>query len=45
MATAEQIGAETFAQRLTDDLRMHQAVSAYPMLLSAWGTADQPARP
>ena len=40
VATAEEIGVETFAQRLRDDLRMNQAVFAYPMLLSAWGTTD-----
>ena len=38
VATAEEIGVETFAQRLRDDLRVNQAVFAYPMLLSAWGT-------
>ena len=41
VATAEEIGVETFAQRLRDDLRMNQAVFAYPMLLSAWGTTDE----
>ena len=40
VATAEEIGVETFAQRLRDDLQMNQAVFAYPMLLSAWGTND-----
>lgn len=40
VATAEEIGVETFAQRLRDDLRMNQAVLAYPMLLSAWATND-----
>ena len=40
VATAEEIGVETFAQRLRDDLQMNQAVFAYPMLLSAWGTTD-----
>lgn len=30
MATAEEIGIKTFAQRLRDDLRMNQAVFAYP---------------
>ena len=41
VATAEEIGVETFAQWLRDDLRMNQAVFAYPMLLSAWGTTDE----
>lgn len=40
VATAEEIGVETFAQRLRDDLRMNQAVLAHPLLLSAWGTTD-----
>jgi SAM-dependent methyltransferase len=40
VATAEEIGVETFAQRLRDDLQMNQAVFAYPMLLSAWGITD-----
>jgi SAM-dependent methyltransferase len=41
VATAEQMGVETFAQRLQDELRVSQAVFAYPMLLSAWGTTDE----
>ena len=41
VATAEEIGVETFAQRLQDELRVNQAVFAYPMLLSAWGTTDE----
>jgi SAM-dependent methyltransferase len=50
VATAEEIGVETFAQRMKDELQMNQAVFAYPMLLSAWGTTDgatapQPADP
>ena len=49
VATAEEIGVETFAQRLADDLRTNQAVFAYPMLLSCWGTtggaAPRPAHP
>jgi SAM-dependent methyltransferase len=40
VATAEEIGAETFAQRMKDELQTNQAVFAYPMLLSAWGTTD-----
>jgi hypothetical protein len=40
VATAEEIDVETFAQRLRDELQMNQAVFAYPMLLSAWGTTD-----
>jgi len=41
VATAEEIGVETFAQRLRDELRVNQAVFAYPTLLSAWGTTDE----
>ena len=41
VASAEEIGVETFAQRLRDELRMNHAVFAYPMLLSAWGTPDE----
>ncbi len=44
VATAQEIGVETFAQRLRDELRMNQAVFAYPTLLSAWGTANEPYR-
>ncbi len=45
VAAGEEIGAETFAQRLRDDLRMNQAVFAYPMLLSAWATTHGAATP
>lgn len=38
VATAEEIGVQTFAQRLTDDLQASSAVFAHPILLSAWGT-------
>jgi SAM-dependent methyltransferase len=38
VATAEQIGMDTFEQRLRDDNQRAQAVGAYPMLLSAWAT-------
>jgi SAM-dependent methyltransferase len=38
VATAEQIGMETFEQRLRDENQRAQAVGAYPMLLSAWAT-------
>jgi hypothetical protein len=40
VATAEEIGADTFAQRLTADLHTNSAVFAHPTLLSAWGTTD-----
>jgi len=40
VATAEEIGADTFAQRLTAELQMNQAVFAHPILLSAWATND-----
>ena len=35
VATAEEIGMETFEQRLRDERQRTQAVGAYPMLLSA----------
>ena len=38
VATAEEIGMETFEQRLRDDNQRTHAVGAYPMLLSAWAT-------
>jgi SAM-dependent methyltransferase len=38
VATAEEIGMETFEQRLRDENQRTQAVGAYPMLLSAWAT-------
>ncbi len=40
VATAEEIGAETFPQRLRDDLQANSAVFAHPILLSAWATND-----
>jgi SAM-dependent methyltransferase len=38
VATAEEIGMETFEQRMRDENQRTQAVGAYPMLLSAWAT-------
>jgi SAM-dependent methyltransferase len=38
VATAEEIGLETFEQRLRDEQQRSQAVSATPMLLSTWAT-------
>jgi SAM-dependent methyltransferase len=38
VATAEQIGIDTFEQRLRDENQRAQAVGAYPMLLSTWAT-------
>ena len=38
VATAGEIGAETFAQRLRDELQKNSAVFAHPILLSAWAT-------
>jgi hypothetical protein len=38
VATAEEIGMQTFAQRLRDELQTNAAVFAYPILLSAWAT-------
>ena len=38
VATAEEIGMETFEQRLRDETQRTHAVGAYPMMLSAWAT-------
>jgi hypothetical protein len=38
VATAEEIGMETFEQRLRHEQQRSQAVAATPMLLSAWAT-------
>ena len=38
VATAEELGMETFEQRLRDEQQRSQAVAANPMLLSAWAT-------
>jgi hypothetical protein len=38
VATAEEIGLDTFAQRLQDELQQNSAVLAHPILLSAWAT-------
>jgi TRAP-type C4-dicarboxylate transport system permease small subunit len=40
VATAEEIGVETFEQRLRDELRRACAVIANPMLLGAWAALD-----
>jgi cyclopropane fatty-acyl-phospholipid synthase-like methyltransferase len=40
VATAQEIGVETFAQRLRDELQRDSAVFAHPILLSAWATND-----
>lgn len=40
VATAEQIGIETFEQRLRDEQQRSQAVAATPILLSAWATCS-----
>jgi SAM-dependent methyltransferase len=40
VATTEEIGVETLAQRLTDEGQTYSAVGAAPMLLSAWATND-----
>ena len=40
VATAEEIGMETFEQRLRDENQRTQAVGAYPILLSAWATTS-----
>jgi cyclopropane fatty-acyl-phospholipid synthase-like methyltransferase len=41
VATAAEIGAETFAQRLKDDLQANSAVLALPILLGAWATTER----
>jgi hypothetical protein len=38
VATAEEIGMETFEERLRDEQQRTQAVGATPMLLGAWAT-------
>jgi cyclopropane fatty-acyl-phospholipid synthase-like methyltransferase len=38
VATAEEIGMDTFEQRLRDEQQRTQSVSATPMLLSTWAT-------
>jgi len=40
VATAEEIGMETFEQRLRDEGERSQAVGATYMLLSAWATTS-----
>ena len=40
VATAEEIGMETFEQRLRDERQRAQGVAASPMLLSAWATTS-----
>jgi SAM-dependent methyltransferase len=39
VATVEEIGLETFEQRLADEQQRYQSVFAMPMLYSAWATA------
>jgi SAM-dependent methyltransferase len=41
VATAEQIGVGTFAQRLKAELESTSAVVAHPILLSAWGAVGE----
>jgi SAM-dependent methyltransferase len=38
VATAEEIGIDTFEQRLADEQRKYQAVFAMPVVYSAWAT-------
>jgi hypothetical protein len=38
VATAEEIGMDTFEQRLRDERQINRAVAAAYMLLSAWAT-------
>jgi uroporphyrinogen-III synthase len=38
VAATGEIGVETFAQRLRDELQSNSAVFAHPILLSAWAT-------
>ncbi|MGI9008818.1 MAG: hypothetical protein ACR2FU_21960 [Streptosporangiaceae bacterium] len=42
VATADEIGMETFEQRLRDEQEGSQAVAATPMLMSAWATTGPP---
>lgn len=42
VATAADVGPDTFQQRLSDELAASSAVFAHPMLVSAWATIDQP---
>jgi SAM-dependent methyltransferase len=42
VATAQEVGIETFQRRLTDELVGNGAVFAHPILLSAWGRAAEP---
>ena len=41
VATAEEIGIETFEQRMRDEQQRNQTVTANPMLLSAWATTGR----
>jgi SAM-dependent methyltransferase len=41
VATAAEVGADTLQERLSGELAATAAVFAHPMLISAWGTADQ----
>jgi uncharacterized Fe-S cluster protein YjdI/SAM-dependent methyltransferase len=40
VATNQEIGVETFAQRLRDELQENSAVFAHPLLLSVWATTS-----
>ncbi len=40
VATAQEIGVETFAHRLRDEMQACSAVAAHAMLLGAWATND-----
>jgi SAM-dependent methyltransferase len=41
VATAEEIGMETFEQRVRDEFQRTSVVAASPMLLSAWATTSR----
>jgi ubiquinone/menaquinone biosynthesis C-methylase UbiE len=41
VATAEEIGMETFERRLREEQERHQSSAATPMLLSTWATTGQ----
>ena len=41
VATAADVGVETLQQRLSDEIVAAAAVTAHPMLLSAWGMVDR----
>jgi hypothetical protein len=41
VATADEVGPDSFQQRLSDQLAASAAVWAHPMMMGAWATIDQ----